>query len=907
MAEMFRTLLDLINGLSGHGAKPATLTMRRKTVETWSYADLASRVESLAGSLAAAGIKKDDPIALLSDNRPESIAATLAVIRSGAVIVPIDVQVADDTLAHILNDSGARLLFTTTTYVDRLQQIEATDVRPVLLDATDDRRSWQSLPSGGDQRMPPVEPQDRASLFYTSGTTGPPKGVPLSHSNIASQLNAIVAEKIASEGDRVLLPLPLHHVYPFVFGMLAPLALGLPIILPRALTGPQVATALREGAATVIIGVPRLYSAFDAGIRGRFEARGRIAAGLFRAGVAATTWSRKRLGLRPGKTLRPLHKRIAPDLRLLVSGGAALDPDLAFRLEGLGWQVASGYGLTETSPMLTWNLPGRAKLDSAGEPVPGVELRIGKAPTREAGQTAEKANGSSAAPAQEFGEIMGRGPGVFTGYHNLPDKTAEAFTEDGWFRTGDLGYLDADGYLHIVGRVSTMIVTEGGENVDPEAVEEIYAENPAIHEIGVLERERRLVAVVVPETGGDGEPEQTVEEALRERSSALASYQRISDYAITHEPLSRTRLGKLRRHLLEARFDRAKQGRERPEAVRPVTPEEMSPEDRALLHNSAARDVWGWLAEHYPDRRLTPGASLQVDLGIDSMDWLNLTLEIGQRTGVELDEQVIGEVETVRDLLREVAEAAQAGETFDASVLDDPEAALNEEEKRWLEPLAPSQARFAKGLFAVNRALIGNLFRLRVEGLDRLPPGQVVFTPTHGSFLDPFVVAAALDRERLARTFWAGAADMAFGNPLTRRVSRLAQAMPIDTQHRFVSALALAAAVLKRGNDLIWFPEGARSRSPELQEFKPGIGMLLERFPVPVVPVAIYGAHDAYPPGRIVPRPRPIRVAFGEALDPARLEQEGDGEEAAYRITSALRRHTADLYGRVRAEAAEQD
>lgn len=899
---MFSTLLDLIDGLQRHGANPAVLAMRRKAAETWTYADLAVRVESLAGSLAGMGIGKDDPVALLSDNRLEWIAGALAVIRSGAVIVPIDVQAADDTLRHILRDSGAPLLFTTTTYAGRLQEIKKTDMRLVLLDTENDPRSWRKLPPG-DQEKPAIEPQDRATLFYTSGTTGPPKGVPLSHGNIASQLNAIVAAEIAFEGDRVLLPLPLHHVYPFVFGMLAPLSLGLPIILPRALTGPQVAAALREGKATIIMGVPRLYSALDAGIRERFEACGRVAAGLYRAGIAATTWARRRLGLRPGRVLRPLRKRIAPDLRLLVSGGAALDEGLALRLEGLGWEVASGYGLTETSPMLTWNLPGRAKLDSAGAPVPGVELRISETPTRDTGQSADEADGSPAAPGDEFGEVMAKGPGVFSGYHHLPEKTAEAFTEDGWFRTGDLGYLDADGYLHIVGRVSTMIVTEGGENVDPETVEEAHAESPAIREIGVLERNRRLVALVVPQ-GGEGEPERAAEEALAERSRALPSYQRISDYAVTREPLSRTRLGKLRRHLLEERFDRAKEGRERPEAQRPVTPDEMSPEDRALLNNSAAREVWDWLAAHYSDRRLSPGASLQVDLGIDSMDWLNLTLEIGQRTRVELNEEVIAAVETVRDLLREVGEAAEAGERFDASVLDDPEAALSDEEKKWLEPLAPSEARLARGLFATNRMLMRSLFRLRAEGLDRLPSRQVVFAPTHGSFLDPFVVAAALDRQHLSRTFWMGAADMAFGNPLTRRVSRLAQAVPIDTQRRFVSGLALAAAVLKRGQNLIWFPEGARSRSTELQEFKPGIGMLLERYPVPVVPVAIYGAHDAYPPGRTVPRLHPIRIAFGEALDPEKLKEEGHGEEAMHRITSALRRHTEELYRRVQAEAS---
>src|SRR5205085_4529099 len=231
----------------------------------------------------------------------------------------------------------ARLAFTTAAQADRLKRLKIrTKLRPILLDAeADDERGWQRLLADQAGDLPPSEPDDPATLFYTSGTTGPPKGVPLTHGNLAFQLNALVRTGIVTEADRVLLPLPLHHVYPFVIGMLAPLAFGVPIVLPQALTGPQIVRALREGQVTLVIGVPRLYRALAAGVRARSEAAGRVAALLFQAGASLSTWLRRRLALRLGKLLlRPLHRQLGPRLRVLVSAGAALDPDLAWELEG---------------------------------------------------------------------------------------------------------------------------------------------------------------------------------------------------------------------------------------------------------------------------------------------------------------------------------------------------------------------------------------------------------------------------------------------------------------------------------------------------------------------------------------------------------------------------------------------
>src|SRR5205814_709211 len=257
------------------------------------------------------------------------------------------------------------------------------------------------------------------------------------------------------------------------------------------------------------------------------------------------------------------------------------------------------------------NLPGRSRRDAVGKPFPGVEIQVDpKGLDKE-----EQING------HDVGEVLARGANVFAGYRNLPDKTAEVFTNDGWFRTGDMGYLDDDGYLHVLGRISTLIKTESGEKIQTEDVEAAYAEESAFREIGVLEEKGKLVAVVVPkQTGGGDQGKDAVRAAIETASKPLPSHQRISDYAITHDALPRTRLGKIQRHRLAERYKEGKEGGEKAAVAKPMDVDEMSGEDRALLEDSAAQSVWELLAQRYRGKLLTPDTSPQFDLGIDSLE-----------------------------------------------------------------------------------------------------------------------------------------------------------------------------------------------------------------------------------------------------------------------------------------------
>jgi long-chain acyl-CoA synthetase len=895
------TLHSLIDTLAARGNKPAIFALREKEIHRWTYPELSNQIERLVNGFTQAGIGNGVCVAMFAENRPEWIAVCLAAIRAGAVVVPIDVQLGEKALGHVLADSEAQFVFTSTTRVKRLESLGPV-IKPklFLLDAGEEnKRSWRHLLSDRTTDRPTAEPNDPVLLIYTSGTTGKPKGVPLTHANLVFQLNMLLESGLMGKSDRVLLPLPLHHVYPFVVGMLTPLACGAPMVMPQSLTGPEIIRALREGEITMILGVPRLYRALCAGIEARTESAGRIAVATFKILFSSSLWLRRRTGLRVGKLLlRPVHQQIGPAVRVVASGGAALEPELAWKLEALGWQVAIGYGLTETAPLLTLNPPGKARIGSAGKPVPGVELRID--PSARPDATEGQKRQSPADSARVEGEILARGPNVFSGYRHLPEESRKAFT-GGWFRTGDLGYFDEDGYLYITGRASTLLVLEGGKKVQPEDVEEAY-QGGAIREIGVLQKGGKLVALVVPKAGAarqDGEEDAAIREAVKDRSKHLPSYQRVSDLAITREPLPRTRLGKIQRHVLAERYDEAVKGKAKhgPAKPGPVAVEELSEEDRALLEIPAAGKVWDWLAERFSDKRLTPDASPQLDLGIDSMEWLNLTLEIGERAGVELTEEAIGRIDTVRDLLQEAARAAEEGAPArPVRPLEKPEEALSDDQKRWLEPLSPLQSALARALLGVNRALMRLLFQLRVKGIEHLPADrQFILAPNHVSYLDPFAIAATLSTRQLLQTHWAGWTGAAFRNWLFRFVSRLGQAVPIDPDRAIVSSLAFCSAVLKRGSNLVWFPEGQRSPDGKLQPFKPGIGMLVEHFDVPVVPVYIHGTHQALPVGKFLPRLRRIVVVFGNPIEAGELKKTAKGEDARTCIANVLHERVGAL------------
>jgi long-chain acyl-CoA synthetase len=865
------TLHDLIAGLAARADAPAIVAFGRSEAETWSFRRLSSDVARLAAGLANHGVQPGEPVGLWAPNSPRWIAMYLAAIQTGAMAMPLDERSDAADIARLLSKNRCRWLVTTT---ERATRMAAQPANPpsslILLDsegqADPHALDWDSLLAASPAPPFPARPDDVAVIAHTSGTTGTPKAVPLTHANLMSNVTALLAEDLVRDGDRALLPLPFHHVYPMTVGLLTPLAAGVAIVLPAGLSGPELTAALRTGGVTHLLGVPRLYTALLDGIRAQVRAQGGLFAKLFPRLLALSAWSAKSANLRIGRWLfAPLHRRLGPRLRILVSGGAALDPETEDALTGLGWEVLTGYGLTETSPILAFTRRGRKPGGSAGRPLPGVEMRIVNA------------------GADGIGEIQARGTSVFAGYRNDPAATATVFTEDGWFRTGDLGWLDSGGNLHIAARLTETIVLADGKKIFPEPAETVYADSPFIRELAILGHKGQLVALVVPNLDairarGAARAEDLIREALSERGRSLPPHQRLSGIAISHEPLPRTHLGKPRRFLLPALYERALQrgGAEAPAA--------MSEELKALLDNPAAARVWQWLAARFPGRPLSLDTSPQLDLGIDSLGWVNLSLDLEHALALTLSETAIARIVTLRDLLRE------------AVVASEQPAAARPAAPIPMEQLDPSQAgpalRAARRTLAwLNRLVIRHAFGLRVTGLEHLPPrSPYVICANHASYLDPPALGAALPYDRLRDVWWAGWTGILFAGRLQRAFSRVAQVIPVDPDRAVAASLAWAGAVLGQGRSLVWFPEGARSSDGTLQRFLPGVGVVLGEHPVPVVPAYIDGTFAAWPRGRKLPRRGRITVTFGQAVPAAELSRNGNArpDEVATQIQALV-------------------
>jgi long-chain acyl-CoA synthetase len=846
------------------------------SVETRYFSTAANEVEQLAGGLIEAGTQQGEPVGIYAEGGPDWIVAFLAIIATGAVAVPFDVSLKGEALAELVRDSGCQRFFVARREATDLQDSGVADGTQLYLlgdgtnGTTSDLTPWRNLTAAKKLRLPVLDASDQAALFYTSGTTGLPKGVPLTHGNLVANVNSLVAEHMVASGDRVLLPLPPHHVYPLVVGVLAPLASGAGIVFPAGISGPQIVDALHRGDASVLIGVPRLYSArldaIDARLRGQSRVVKAATHALFTLLEMAPDSVRRRIGK---LVFRRVRAAFGPRLRLLASGGAHLDAEIWRALERFGWAVSTGYGLTETAPILAFNPLKGSKIGSAGKAIENVELRI------------------AAADNDGVGEIEARGPNVFAGYRDRPQETEAAFTSDGWFRTGDLGRLDDDGYLYIVGRVKELIVLPDGKNVFPETIEAVYGSSPLIREIAVLEHGSSLVGLVVPDLDelrkrGAESAVQLVRDEIRDLSPSLPPYQRLSGHVLTRTSLPRTAIGKLRRHQLPDLYQSASSG-----TIRLVS--EMTKEDRSLLSTSRASEVWDWLNQRFPGRPLSLDVSPQLDLGVDSLGWTGLSLEIEDRFGVSLSEETISRIVTLRDLIHAVIDAAAIPSSTDELAL---------QEAKYLAPPTYMQRLFGAALYGIFRLTMRLFFRLRVTGLENVPKaGPFIIAANHASWLDPIAIAAALSYDQIRQTRFAGWTGVMFGNVVARVFSWAAGVFPVNPDRAPASSLALARVVLDQKGILVWFPEGRRTTTGSLQNFQPGIGALLEGSTVPVVPAYITGTFEAAPAGRRIPRFTPIEVRFGAPQTAAILVKGSSGEAIYQQISNALHDAVSRLAG----------
>ena len=876
---------SLLHSMQARGNAPAVIALDEGRNTTLGYRDLAEQARRLAAGLTSAGTKTGERVLIIGPNDADWVVVFLAIAAAGLIAMPLDDQSNREEIAAACAASPPDWAFCHPRHREALEAAAPSARMVRLAEETEgegkgEGAGWRSfLATAETAETPSPSPQPSSDdeapllLLQTSGTTGDPKYFALHNRHVAHNVRALVAAGLIGPGDRVLLPLPLHHAYPQVVGLLTPLQAGSTVVLVATVSGPALLAAMRETAPTALIGVPRMYEGLLGALEREVERRGRVPWAIYGGLMAGSLWLRRRFGSGLGGVVfTPLRAQLSRSLRLLVSGGSKLNERLTWRLTGLGFDVRCGYGLAETASITTGNIPGAEQLGSEGKPLGQAEIRI------------------ASPDAAGIGEVQIRGPNVFDGYL-VAEYNKDTFTEDGWLKTGDLGRLDDDGFLHVTGRIKETLVLGGAKKVNPEELERLYASCPLVGELAVLENDGALVALVRPDesasaAGGLSEIEQTIRVGLAEAGREEPAYRRLAGFALTREALPRTRLGKFRRFLLPERYREAKAGQKRPRG-------RLRFEDSAYAQNEAATAVWALLHERFGDRLQGLDDHLALDLSIDSLEWIGVELDIQQRTGLDLQGIDLAELATVEDLMRHVIQASAAGPvSYDKAIAS------------WRAPAAGPWRQLGATLRGLNGFVLRRYFSLQVEGLEHLPAeGPFVIVGNHTSYIDGFLVAAALPDDLLRQVRWSAAQEQV---PALSRLSELYRGLRIFpvAQGAPGEALAIARAALNSGEILVWFPEGWRSPDGALQRFLPGIGHILKGLDCPVIPTFISGSFEALPRGRRWPRPTTIRLRFGPPLSVQELADEDGGSSTEESIAAALQAHVAAL-GRVMEAGAE--
>ena len=888
---------------------------RPEGIESHSYAELRRMSEAVAAWLNRRGIEAGARIAILADNHPRWVAAYLGIIAAGGTTVPLDTAYHADQVSKLLRDSGSSLLICDQKHLEIAREAVAGSGTAIVLtdaEAPSVRQSGAAVPTYAithfenifaqhteNFRPVPREPDDVASLLYTSGTTADPKGVMLTHANLLAEADAVFAWAHIGPDDAILGVLPLFHVLSQMANLLLPLVAGTRVVYLSTLNTTELLRALSERIVTAFAVVPQFFNLIHERIFKEVQQRGAMAQFAFARMMRLNVFCRK-FGFNCGRLLfRRVHGLFGRRMRYLVTGGSRFDPKIAHDFYALGIDVLQAYGLTETCGGAFVNSPEENVIGSVGKPLKGVEGRI-----------IDPKVSDDASPAS--GEILIRGSIVMKGYWNRPDATAEVL-KDGWLHTGDLGYFDEHGSLFITGRKKDVIILANGKNVYPEEIEAHYLQSSFLKEICVMGIEdggsEKLYAVIVPNF-----------EVLRQRkvvntkevirfdleglSAKLASTKRIAGYEIWQEDLPRTTTRKLKRFEIEKRV---RAGKHDNSGAEPDLSKPLKEEDKSWFEQSENQRALKIIREYSPNHpeQISPADNLELDLGLDSMRRVELLVALEHEVGGDVEESRLADIYTVRELV----DAVRASATETARAGNRPAGTFSgwgtvlKENPTDRNALAAGKSRpiTDRILFLLTRVL-KLIWRIRapiqVEGLENLPAkAPYLLCSNHQSFIDPVGLLAVLPQHVLLRLFAVGTSEI-FGSGFMRRVARILRVVVVDPDANLIPAMRAGAYGLGQGMSLILYPEGERSIDGTPKTFKKGAAILSIHLQVPIVPIAIDGFQDAWPRGKSFQKFVPLKIKIGKPLVPP---PESEASEETYaKLTAELKEKVMGMWKEIR-------
>ena len=778
---------------------------------------------------------KPEKVLLCAQNSPEWCFAFYGAMRCKSIAVPLDSQSTKKEIEYVINDCRPDIVFISDDKKEMFADINLQGARLYTKDdfilSDDESIPAVDLPLGGKE--------DTMLINYTSGTTGNPKGVMLSFKNVMFNVDAVSKSvPIFQEDSNVMVLLPVHHILPLLGSIVAPLYMGGTIHIAEAMNAESIIKTLNAGAVSIIIGVPRLYDMLVKGVMNKINASF-VTRLLYKITKFIGSDAVSRV------VFSSVHKKFGGHLKYLVSGGAALSIETATILKTLGLYVLEGYGMTETAPMISFTRPGRRKVGYAGELLPNIEVKIA-----------------------ENGEILVKGDNVMKGYYNRPEETAQII-ENGWLHTGDMGLLDKYG-LKITGRIKEIIVTSNGKNINPELLEkEFLNESKYVQEIGIFLSGDILHAAVRPEMtavrqSSLDDMDALIKNEVERFNAEQPQYKRIKQYHILSEELPKTRLGKVQRFLLPHLIDKPK----------------THTEQESLEGKSEVYKMLKSFVEDETKMIANENDHFEIDLSMDSLSKVSLLAYIENTFGINMNEEQIENLNTLAKL---------------TDYIENNEHTFNTTTITWKDILATKvDVKLEKpGItqwctYTFTKILFGICYRFRFKGSRKLPNTPCIIVANHRCAIDGFLITYNFSRKINKDTFFF-AKEKHWRSKIAQFFARKNNVILMDINKNVRQSLQEMCAVLKKGKNIVIFPEGTRSRDNKMKKFKETFAILSKELNVPIVPVAIAGSESACYGGSIIPKFwKKIDI---EVLEPVMPSADQSVESLRDKVAALIEKH----------------
>ncbi|MGL5175517.1 MAG: AMP-binding protein [Cetobacterium sp.] len=785
----------------------------------YSYKELIAGAKEYATML---DLEKEGKAVVFMENRPELLYAFLGIWDKKGTCVCLDAASKVSEFQYFIEDCRPKYIFVSeNTYEVAREAVEISGVDTTILNV--DKIDLSNANKEGIIYSPDGDAV--ALILYTSGTTGSPKGVMLTFDNILVNIEGLNKYNMYQPTDRVLALLPMHHIFPLLGSGIVPLQQGATIAFLKELSSQAMVDALKNYKITMMIGVPRLWEMLHKKIMEKINSN-KVIKTLFKAAekVDSKDFSKK--------LFKKVHEGFGGNIRFFVSGGSKLNPEVSRDFKTLGIDVCEGYGLTETAPMISFTPINQVVPGSAGKIMDGVEVKIA-----------------------EDGEILSRGRNLMKGYYNKPEATAEVIDTDGWFHTGDLGEVKGE-YLYVTGRKKEMIVLSNGKNINPIEIEQwIMSNTDLIEEMVVTEYNALLTAVVYPNFAKVKEhrvtniAETLKNEVIDKYNGTAPNYKKILDLKIVQQELPKTKIGKIRRFmvtdLLEGKVE--------------IEKEENAPTFEEYV-------VISEYLSNLKSKKVTSKAHLELDLGLDSLDLVEFMAFVQSSFGVNLTEEILTENPTViaiSEYLKENSKGLEVKDIDWKTIL----------EKESLEGFPKSNCA-GKIVKTILKPLFSGYIKIEKETVENLDVNKpTIFIGNHQSFLDGFIFNQSVDNKILDNTYYL-AKVAHFQKGFMKSLGENSNVMLIDINKNLAETLQSAATALRKGKNIVIFPEGTRTRDGEMKEFKKFYAILAKELNADIVPFGIKGAYELFPAHRKTPMKGTVKVKFFPKVLPATLTVE---------------------------------